>query len=94
MTSLLGSSATTLSVDGNRAALSAKIPPPQPTSRYRRLAVEGGSGCESRQEEMKSWRRGSIWWRRREEPCGSHHDDASLSKWDISVGFTEEVEEL
>jgi hypothetical protein len=43
---------------------------------------------------MKSWRRGSIWWRRREEPCGSHHDDASLSKWDISVGFTEEVEEL
>lgn len=30
-------------------------------------------------------------WRRREEPCGSHHVDARALKWDISVGLTEEL---
>lgn len=30
-------------------------------------------------------------WRRREEPWGSHHVDARALKWEISVGFTEEL---
>lgn len=38
---------------------------------------------------MKSWRRGFIRWRTREEPCGSHHVEARASKWDISEALTE-----
>ena len=30
-------------------------------------------------------------WRSREEPWGSHHDDARALKWEISVGLTELV---
>ncbi len=60
ITSLLGSRARTLSVSWSRAALSAKMPPPQPTSRYRRFFVAGESGCDLIQEEMKSWRKGFI----------------------------------
>lgn len=41
---------------------------------------------------MKSWRRGFIRWRRREEPCGSHHVEARALKWNTSAGLTEEVE--
>ena len=29
-------------------------------------------------------------WSRREEPWGSHHEDASAEKWDNSMGETEE----
>ena len=41
---------------------------------------------------MKSWRRGFMRWRRREEPCGSHHEDARAEKWDSSVAETEDLE--
>lgn len=30
-------------------------------------------------------------WRRREEPCGSHHVDARALKWEISLGLTDVV---
>lgn len=30
-------------------------------------------------------------WRRREEPCGSHHEDARAEKWESSVAETEEL---
>ena len=32
-------------------------------------------------------------WRRREEPCGSHHEEARREKCDTSVWETEEVGE-
>jgi hypothetical protein len=64
-------------VDGSRAAEDEKIPPPQPISRYVYL-VFGSKG--SKQELMKSWRSGFMRWRRREEPCGSHHEEARREK--------------
>ena len=47
-------------------------------------------GWEVRQESMKSWRSGFMRWSRREEPWGSHHEEASAEKWDNSIGETEE----
>ena len=93
MTSVDGSIPSTVAVVGSRAALSVKIPPPQPMSRLRSLR----SGSERvvrgwRQELMKSWRRGFMRWRMREEPCGSHHEDARAEKWDSSVAETEDLE--
>lgn len=46
----------------------------------------------NRQEEMKSWRSGFMRWRSREEPWGSHHEEARALKWDTSVGSTVEAE--
>ena len=45
---------------------------------------------EERQDEMKSWRRGFIKCRRREEPWGSHHEEARALKCEISEGLTED----
>ena len=42
-----------------------------------------------RQEVMKSWRSGFMRCRRREEPWGSHHDEARAEKWESSLGETE-----
>ena len=41
---------------------------------------------------MKSWRKGFMRCRRREDPWGSHHVEARALKCDTSVGLTEEVE--
>lgn len=38
---------------------------------------------------MKSWRSGFIRWRSREEPWGSHHEEARALKWETSVALTE-----
>ena len=93
MTSVEGSIPITFAVVGSRAALSVKIPPPQPTSRYRSLWFWTVLvACECRQELMKSWRSGFIRCSRREEPCGSHHEDARAEKWDSSVAETEDLE--
>lgn len=45
---------------------------------------------EERQESMKVWRRGFMRCRRREGPCGSHHEEARREKCDISVGETDD----
>ena len=50
-----------------------------------------GVGAEARQDRMKSWRRGFIRCRAREEPCGCHQVAASSLKWEISSALTEEV---
>lgn len=50
-------------------------------------------GSLKRQEAMKSWRRGFIRCSKREEPCGSHHDEARALKCDTSVGSTVELDE-
>lgn len=42
---------------------------------------------------MKSWRSGFMRCRSREEPCGSHHEDASALKCETSVGSTVELGE-
>lgn len=81
--------AVTDSVFAKRAALSANMPPPQPTSRYRRLWFGGGSRCDERQLRMNVCRCGFIRWRTREEPCGSHHVEARALKCDISEALTE-----
>jgi len=88
----VGSIAVTEVVVGRRAADSAKMPPPQPMSRYRSFSDGFGGVVEERHEVMKSWRSGFMRWRRREGPWGSHHDDASALKCDTSVGSTVEVE--
>lgn len=59
--------AVTDDVECSLAADSANMPPPQPISRYVRL-FGGGVGWEAWQVWMKSWRRGFMRWRRREEP--------------------------
>lgn len=101
-TSRVGSIAVTLSVVGSRAADSANIPPPQPTSRYRTVRFEGpavgsteGCGCapDMRHERMNVWRSGFMRWRRRDGPCGSHHEEARAPKWDTSEGSTVDCEE-
>ena len=46
-------------------------------------------GFEERQEVMKSWRSGFMRCRRREEPWGSHHEEARAEKWESSLGETE-----
>lgn len=65
-----------------RANDSAKMPPPQPMSRYRRLfllwVLEASMGEDgvvlligvdsARHEAMKSWRTGFMRWRTREGP--------------------------
>jgi len=86
-----GSIAVTLPVLGSLAALSANIPPPHPISRYRKFDVAGGLGCEEWHVRMKSWRSGFMRWRRRDEPLGSHHVEASALKCDTSVGLTEDI---
>lgn len=87
-----------------RASDSAKMPPPQPISRYRRLfllrVLVGSMGEDgvvlligvdsARQEAMKSWRTGFMRCRTREGPWGSHHDVAREEKWDSSLAETEE----
>jgi hypothetical protein len=83
--------AVTLPVLGKRAALSANMPPPHPTSRYFKLEVGGGFGCEAWHPRMKSCRKGFIRCRSREEPWGSHHVEASALKCETSSGLTEEV---
>ena len=95
MTDGVGSIAVTEAVDGRRVAEDEKMPPPQPMSRYVYLVSgSAGSAAESwRQVLTKSWRRGFMRWRSREEPCGSHHDEARREKWETSVSETEEVEE-
>src|SRR5437016_14134909 len=81
--------AVTDAVAGRRAADSANIPPPQPTSRYRSpLDGPGGRGREARQDRMKECRNGFMRWRRREGPCGSHQVEARAEKWESSRGET------
>lgn len=86
--------AVTLLVVGSRAALSAKMPPPQPMSRY--VSDESWraevvvSGCDCRHPRMKSCRTGFIRCRSRDEPWGSHHSEAKASKCDTSSGLTDE----
>ena len=36
------------------------------------------------------WRSGFIRCKSRDGPCGSHHDEARLAKWESSVGSTVE----
>jgi hypothetical protein len=84
-------------VSGRRAADSAKMPPPQPMSRYlyffgvAAVVGDGWGASEARQALIKSWRRGFMRCKRREEPWGSHHVEARALKCDTSVGLTEEV---
>lgn len=95
----VGSIAVTDAVDARRAAEEEKMPPPQPMSRYECFFVSpfgllGLVGSERdwwRQELMKSWRRGFMRCRRREGPCGSHHEAARREKCETSVADTEEV---
>lgn len=77
-----------------RASDSAKMPPPQPISRYFNAApVElSGSYPPLRHCAIKSWRRGFIRCKMREGPSGSHQLLASEEKWVISSWETE-VEE-
>lgn len=74
-----------------RAADSAKMPPPQPMSRYRRF-VDGvaDGGTDARQRDMKVWRSGFMRWRRRDGPWGSHQVDARALKCETSVGSTDD----
>lgn len=62
-------------------------------SRYRSFLLLGASdgdvGFEERHEVMKSWRSGFMRCRRREEPWGSHHEEARAEKWESSLGETE-----
>lgn len=88
----VGSMAVTDVVVGRRAADSAKMPPPQPMSRYRSFSCGLGAEVEERHWEMKVWRSGFMRWSRREGPWGSHHDEARALKCDTSVGSTVEVE--
>lgn len=74
---------------------SAKIPPPQPTSRYfnpRPCSLSGGASA--RQVATKSWRSGFIKCRTRDGPIGSHQLLASEEKCDSSFAETDEVEWL
>lgn len=60
-TSGVGSMAVTDVVEGRRAADSAKIPPPQPMSRYRSFCEDDiALRSELRHELMKVWRRGFM----------------------------------
>jgi len=95
MTSGVGSMAVTEDVLGSLAAEEAKMPPPQPTSRYAYFLAASGpaavlSADVDRQDLMKSWRSGFMRWRRREGPWGSHHDEARLVKCVTSEALTEE----
>ena len=91
-TSGVGSIAVTESVFGRRAADSAKMPPPQPMSRYRSFWDDAAAvGSLERHCVMKLWRRGFMRWRRREGPWGSHQLDARALKCDTSVGSTVEL---
>ena len=92
MTSGVGSTAVTALVVERRAADSAKMPPPQPMSRYLRLVeLEVGSGWVARHLLMKSWRSGFIRWRRRLDPWGSHQSEANVLKCETSDALTELV---
>ena len=104
-TSLLGSAPITLSVLSNLAKLSARMPPPHPTSRYRKplcsltpVADIGSAPDEvigepwRRHDRRNCSRRGFIKCSSREDPCGSHQFAASASKCEISDGSTEDVE--
>ena len=93
----------TCKVLGRRAADEAKMPPPQPMSRYVCFwAVEGEEEEEEEEEAeveeeerqvwIKSWRRGFMRCRRREGPWGSHQLEARREKWTTSVCETEEGE--
>ena len=79
---------------GRRARDSLRIPPPQPTSRYRIPFADPPP--EEEVEERHCW----INWIRREfikcsileDPFESHHVDAREVKCDISFGSAEVVE--
>jgi hypothetical protein len=92
MTSGVGSMAVTEDVLGRRAAQEAKMPPPQPMSRYEREDGSGfvGGNVEVRHVLINSWRRGFIRWRSRDGPWGSHHVEARREKWETSVEETED----
>lgn len=94
MTSRVGSMAVTDAVVGRRAADSAKMPPPQPMSRYLSFCgwvVSEEGGVEFRQRWMKVWRSGFMRCRIREGPWGSHHEEARAEKCDISLSVTVEA---
>lgn len=74
---------------------SAKIPPPQPTSKYFKPPSDGcGGGACARQVARKSWRIGFIRCRTRDGPIGSHQLLARDEKCDNSFADTDEVEWL
>ena len=79
-------------VVGRRARDSLRMPPPQPTSRYRNPSPLDFPPDE--EEERHRWinwiRRGFIRCRILEDPLGSHHADAREVKCDISFGSAEE----
>jgi hypothetical protein len=85
----VGSTAVTECVVARRAADSAKMPPPQPMSRYLRLWPGGRGGAVLKHRLMKGCRCWFMRWRRRLEPWGSHHSEAKVLKWETSVSLTE-----
>lgn len=90
----MGSIAVTDCVVGRRAADSAKMPPPQPMSRYRSfedVSVEMDGGIPFRQRVIKVCRSGFMRCSSRDGPTGSHQLDASALKWETSVGSTEDL---
>ena len=91
-----------------RAIDSAKMPPPQPISRYfkprprpRPRPCPGpgpgpwsrSGGASARQVAIKSWRSGFIRCRTRDGPIGSHQLLAREEKCDSSFAETDEVVE-
>lgn len=91
----MGSIAVTLFVLGRRAADSAKMPPPQPMSKYRSFSPDAEGENElavvPRQRWINVCRSGFMRWRRREGPWGSHQLEARALKCVTSVGSTEDL---